>query len=160
MILIVVVLLRGVDTPINEKVVEFARSKLGQRVGNGECTALAVEALRHSGARLPGPGRGAWGHELESLRDIRPGDILQFENAGFVRKRLRDDGALVTLTFSFPHHTAIVARVRKHGPKPVWVILHQNAGVEGSDKKVVQEWTIDLAEKTGGTVKAYRPVAD
>ena len=77
-----------------------------------------------------------------------------------VRRRLRDDGALVTERLAFPHHTAIVARVRKRGPKPVLVILHQNAGVEGGDNKVVQEWTIDLAEKREGTVTAYRPVAD
>ena len=114
---------------------------------------------------MPAPSRsrsepGAWGDELKSLQDARPGDILQFEKAAFSRRRLRDDGALVTERLAFPHHTAIVARVRKRGPKPVLVILHQNAGVEGGNNKVVQEWTIDLAEKREGTVTAYRPVAD
>jgi hypothetical protein len=149
--------------PVNEQVVAFARSQLGQRVGNGECTALVARALRHAGARLHGRGQGAWGRELKSLGEARPGDILQFEDATFVRRRVREDGALVTLTFRHPHHTAIVAGVRKRGPRPVFVILHQNAGVEGGDeesRKVVQEWTIDLAEKRGGTVRAYRPVAE
>jgi hypothetical protein len=73
---------------------------------------------------------------------------------------MQEDGAILTQTFSFPHHTAIVARVRKRGARPVLVILHQNAGVEGGDARVVQEWTIDLAEKRRGTVKAYRPVAE
>jgi hypothetical protein len=149
--------------PLNEQVVAFARSKLGQRVGNGECTTLVAAALRHAGARLPGRGQGAWGRELKSLGEAQPGDILQFEDAIFVRRRVREDGALVTLTFKHPHHTAIVAAVRKRDPKPVVVILHQNASVDGgdeADRKVVQEWTIDLAEKRGGTVKAYRPVAD
>jgi hypothetical protein len=160
MILVLALLLCGVDAPVNEKVVEFARSKLGQQVGDGQCTALAVEALQHAGARRPRPRSGAWGDELKSWRDARPGDILQFEGAVFVRRRVQDDGALVTQTFSFPHHTAIVARVRKRGPQPVLVILHQNAGIEGSEDRGVQEWTLDLAEKRRGTVKAYRPVAD
>jgi hypothetical protein len=119
-----------------------------------------AEALRYAGARRPGGRRGAWGDEVKSLRDVRPGDILQFEGATFVRTRRREDGAFVTLTYSYPHHSAIVARVRKRGAKPILVILHQNAGLAGGDdddRRVVKEWTIDLAEKRGGTVRAYRP---
>jgi hypothetical protein len=101
-----------------------------------------------------------WGEELGSVRDARPGDVLQFEDAVFVRRRIRGDGAVRAQTFSFPHHTAIVARVRRGGPRPVLVILHQNAGVEGGEARLVQEWTIDLAERRRGSVKAYRPVAD
>jgi hypothetical protein len=160
MILTIAALLCGLSSPVSEKVVEFARSKLGQRVGDGECTALAIEALRHSGASRSRSKPGVWGDELKSLRDAQPGDILQFEDAVFVRRRLRKDGALLKETLSFPHHTAIVARVRKRGPQPILVILHQNAGGEGDDRKVVQEWTIDLAEKRDGTVKAFRPIAD
>ena len=40
--------------------------------------------------------------------------------------------------------------------KPILVILHQN--VDGSP--LVQEWTIDLADKKRGSVKAFRPVAE
>lgn len=160
MVLLVALWLGGADAGLNEKVVAFARSNLGKRVGDGECTALAVEALRHAGARRPRPRSGVWGDELEALVDARPGDILQFEDAVFVRSRTRPDGAVVTQTFSFPHHTAIVARVRRRGPRPVFVILHQNVGVEGEEARAVQEWTIDLGEKRRGSVKAYRPVAD
>lgn len=52
--------------------------------------------------------------------------------------------------------------LQKRGIKPVLAILHQNAGVTGGDedaRRVVQEWTLNMAEKRGGTVKAYRPVA-
>jgi hypothetical protein len=122
MIPIPVVLLCWVDAPLNEKIVEFARSKLGHGVGNGECRALVAEALRYAAARRPGAGQGMWGDELKSLRDVRPGDILQFENAVFIRTRVREDGALVTLTYSYPHHTAIVARVRRRGVKPVMAL--------------------------------------
>ncbi len=98
---------------------------------------------------------------MKHLRELQPGDILQFENAVFVKQHVRADGALLTVTSKYPHHTAIVARVRKRGPRPVLVILHQNAGPEGSDDeemKVVREWTLEMATQRGGTVKAYRPV--
>jgi hypothetical protein len=160
MVLLVALSLCGADAAVNEKVVAFARSHLGQRVGDGECTALAVAALRHAGARRPRPRSGVWGQELGSVRDARPGDVLQFEHAVFVRARIRGDGAVMAQTVSFPHHTAIVARVRSRGPRPVLVILHQNAGVEGGEARVVRERTIDLAEQRRGSVKAYRPVAD
>src|SRR4051812_21297607 len=85
-------------SPLNEKVVEFTRSKVGQKVGDGECTALALEALRHAGARLPGQGQESWGEEVTSLNAVGPGDILQFEDAVFVGRRLRAGGALVKWT--------------------------------------------------------------
>jgi hypothetical protein len=150
----------GLD-PLNEKVVEFARSRLGQRVGVGECSALATEALRYAGAAPRGSGR-RWGEELPSVREARPGDILQFEDAMFVRRRLRPDGALVTLESRYPRHTAIVSGVRGRGKGVIVTILHQNAGIAGGDDedlKVVQRWTINLAEMKSGTLKAYRPVA-
>jgi hypothetical protein len=160
--LTMIVCLDGPDT-VEAKVVAYARSKLGQRVGDGECTALAGEALRSAGAKLPERGGRAWGEERKSLADARAGDVLQFEGVVFVHQRIREDGAIITLNASYPHHTAIVSGVRKRGKNPVLVILHQNAGVEGGDeagRKVVQEWTIDLAEKKKGSIKAYRPVAN
>jgi hypothetical protein len=155
-----VLLICAMDAPIGDQVVQFAHSRLGQKVGNGECTSLAAAALRECGAKRPDTIRGIWGDEIKSLRDLRPGDILQFEDAVFITHENRDDGAVLTLTASYPHHTAIVERVRKRGPKPVLVILHQNASVAGGDddQKIVKEWTLDMAKKRRGTVKAYRPV--
>jgi hypothetical protein len=86
---------------------------------------------------VPGRDQTSWGDEVRSLKDARAGDILQFEDAVFLSKRVREDGALVTLTFSYPHHTAIVAGVPKRGPKLVLVILHQNAGVAGETRMTV-----------------------
>ena len=152
----------GPDTTLGDDIVAYARSKVGQKVGNGECTSLAVDALRQCHARRPDPVLGIWGDEVKSLRDLQPGDILQFEDAIFVKQHVRGDGALLTLTSSYPHHTAIVARVRKRRPKPVLVILHQNArpaGDEDREFKVVREWTLEMATQRGGSVKAYRPAA-
>jgi hypothetical protein len=131
-------------------------------VGDGQCSTLAVEALRSAGAKLPAE-RSGWGRELPSFRDSRPGDILEFENAVFVRRRLLPSGALATLSFTLPHHVAIVSGVKKRGKNVVLSILHQNVGWAGAGEeelKVVQQWTLDSTEMRGGTVKAYRPQAD
>jgi hypothetical protein len=163
MVPILVAFLWAGEASMPDKIVEFARSKVGQQVGDGECTALAAAALRHAGARLRRPAGGSWGEEVASLRDVRPGDILQFENAVFVQQRLLDNGGLLTTTASYAHHTAIVASVRKRGPRPILVILHQNVSVSGSDdadRRVVQQATINLAQKRSGSIRAFRPSAD
>ncbi len=160
LVALMVVALDTGPAPINDKVVEFARSKLGQQVGDGVCSTLAVEALRYAGAGRKGR---AWGDELPSIHDARPGDILQLEDAVFVRTRVREDGAVVTLTFRSPHHTAIVSGVRRRGRRVVLTVLQQNVGFEGTtgeaESKVVQEGVIDPAELRRGTLRAYRPVA-
>jgi hypothetical protein len=145
---------------LNAKVVEFARSKVGEQVGDGQCAALAVEALRAAGARGQ-RGRGGWGEALASVKDAEPGDILQFEDVVVVHRTARPDGAVVTLTARYPHHTAIVAAVRKRGKRVVFAVLHQNASVGDNDPgaKRVQQWTIDLADLRGGSLTAYRPTA-
>jgi hypothetical protein len=156
MIVMLLALVCGLDDSMNEQVVGFARSKLGEKVGDGQCSSLAAEALRSAGAKIRRGEHGTWGDELTSMLDAKPGDILQFDDVLFVHTRFLDDGAKRTDTISFPHHTAIVDRVRKRGAKPVLVILHQNV----SGTQIVQEWTINMADKKRGTVKLYRPAAE
>ncbi len=43
----------GTDSTIGADIVSYARSRMGQKVGNGECTSLAEEALHHCDARGP-----------------------------------------------------------------------------------------------------------
>jgi hypothetical protein len=155
MIVILLTLVRGIDAPLNEQVVEYARSKLGQKVGDGQCSTLAVEALRHAGGRIRRGDAGAWGDEVKSLLEVTAGDIVQFENVMFSHAYFREDGAMVTSTHSFGHHTAIITRVRKRGTKPILVVMHQNVG----GVQIVEEWTMNMAHKKRGTVKFYRPVA-
>src|SRR4029077_1244340 len=73
--------------PLNEKVLEFARSKKGEMVGDGECTSLAREAFQFAGARrFPPYGFDedfVWGTQVESLEKALPGDVLQFRDAVF-----------------------------------------------------------------------------
>ena len=156
MVLLLLALVCGTDDSLNEQVVEYARSKLGEKVGDGECSTLAAEALKRAGAKRRRGEHGSWGEELKSMLEARPGDIIQFDGVAFVHTRFLDDGAKRTEMISFPHHTAIVSRVRKRGTKPILVILHQNVG----DTQIVQEWTINMADKKRGTVKLYRPEAE
>ena len=155
MIVILLALVCGMEAPLNEKVVEFARSKLGQKVGDGQCSTLAAEALRYAGGRRRRGDGGTWGDELTSLLDVKPGDIVQFENVEFSHAYVREDGAVITQKMSFGHHTAVVSRVRKRGTKPIVVVLHQNVG----GIQIVEEWTMNMAHKKRGSVKVYRPVA-
>jgi hypothetical protein len=144
---------------VNEKIIAFARAKIGQTVGDGECSALPTEALRAAGASRQGR---TWGDPVASIRDARPGDILVFEGTVFVRTRVRADGAIETLTYNSPHHVAIVSGVRRRGRRVVLAVLQQNVGYEGEDdarRKVVREDVVDPAELRRGTIKAYRPAA-
>jgi hypothetical protein len=156
MIVILLALACGTDAALNEQVVEFARSKLGQKVGDGQCSSLAAEALRHAGGRIRRGDDGTWGDELKSPHDVKPGDIVQFENVVFQYTYSREDGAMITQTNNFGHHTAVISRVRKRGTKPILVVLHQNVG----GIQIVEEWTMNMAHKKRGTMKFYRPVPE
>ncbi len=155
------------DAP-KEAILAFARGQVGERVGDGECTTLVVEAFRAAGARrLPPFGPDAdyvWGDLVEDRAEVRPGDVLQFRDARFKgRRRVVRNGRAVVERWSrsFPHHSAIVDEVLDRGR--VLVILHQNIGPPGStedERKVVRRDTLRLTElQKGGWVKAYRPLA-
>lgn len=124
--------------PLNRDVLNFAVEKIGEQVGNGECWTLALEALQAAGAAPP---RGNdFGADV-ALKDILPGDILQFTSA-----RFEDANSYAIL--GTPGHTAIVYAVS--GRKVL--LLHQNFG-----KKVVTTLDINFDNMVQGTVEAYRP---
>jgi hypothetical protein len=132
---------------INQKVVQFARAHLGQQVGNGECWTLADRALQAAGAQRPGRSgypTYVFGKQI-SLQALQPGDIIQFEGAYF--KHHGPNGSWSSN--EFPHHTAVVARVR--GTRIA--LLHQNVG----GKRTVQAGVIDLADFRRGTLRYFRP---
>lgn len=41
---------KGESHPLNDRVVEFAKKKVGEQVGNGECWTLANDAVLAAGA--------------------------------------------------------------------------------------------------------------
>src|SRR5271165_4497239 len=66
--------------PLNQKVLEFTRERIGRKVADGQCISLAVEALRYAGAkRYPFDRSGdyVWGRPIASFKEALPGDILQ-----------------------------------------------------------------------------------
>lgn len=150
--------------PLNEAIVEFARSRRGTQVGDGSCITLAIEALRQSGAKpisLRRPdGDYVWGRQVERFQDALPGDILQFRDAEFKGKKRFPQGRWVTWHSTYPHHTAIVLDVKEGGR--LVTVLHQNVGGPGVDepqKKRVQEATLRVDSLRKGWVRIYRPRA-
>ncbi|MFO0953258.1 MAG: hypothetical protein U0835_19300 [Isosphaeraceae bacterium] len=149
---------------LNQKVVEYARGQLGKKVANGECTSLAVEALRTAGARRFGwerSGDFVWGRPVESFADALPGDILQFRDAVFQGKRMLPGQRLQSWRQEYAHHTAVVDQVRERDGEVV--VLHQNVGKPGAEeakKRLVKRDAIRPASlQPGGRVWIYRPVA-
>ena len=143
---------------LNEKVVAFALEARADR------RRRRVHRARGRGA----PGRGGEaegavvGRGSGHAQGRRPGDILVFEDAVLVRRRVRPDGAVETLTYNSPHHVAVVSGVRKRGRRVVLSVLQQNVGFVGKEdpgQRVVREDIIDPAELKRGTLKAYRPTA-
>lgn len=149
---------------LNAKVVAFAKEHIGKKVGDGECTTLALQALGAAGAKKrpknPGDGNYVWGRTVESFREALPGDIVQFRDVTFQGKRFVTRRSWVTWKLEYGHHTAIVAEVRERGR--VVVLLHQNVGAADDDpetKRVVSETTVRPGSlQKGGKLWIYRPV--
>jgi hypothetical protein len=142
----------GVSSSLGSGVVQYARSHLGQKIGNGECWTLADQALRAAGAKRPGREGMAtyvFGRRLGPREALRPGDVLQFEKVRFEHKNQGGGSSWVDM----PHHTAIVGQVRGR----VVTIYQQNFGSTAAQKRVRTD-TINLAERVRGTVTAYRPI--
>jgi hypothetical protein len=153
---------------MSQKIVEFARARLGKKVGDGECTSLAIAALKSVGAKttydygISGLDKDyKWGRLLKDPADAQPGDIIQFRDVVTVTKTVtKTAGGTTTrtMTRNYPHHTAIV---EKNLGKGKLQLLEQNAGEAGAteeEKRKVQENPFNLAGKTGGKVWVYRPV--
>lgn len=155
-----------VEVPaLNVRIVAFARGQVGKKVGNGECTALAAEALRRAGGRRfmmqRTGGDFIWGKPVKSFGEALLGDVVQFRNAVFRGKTRLPGGRVWTWWQEYPHHTAIVSEVRDGGR--LVTVLHQNIGPEDrpeDEKRLVQETTIRPdALQPGGKLWIYRPVA-
>lgn len=135
----------GEIPPANIEVMLYVKSNIGQQVDRGECWDLAAGALNAMGAKWN--GKFGFGRAID-IRSacIYPGDILQFEHVVLVNKT--PEGIQ---TEQMPQHTAIIYTV--HGPGR-YTIAHQNNAFSG---RKVGLSTIDLAHKTAGRIRAYRP---
>lgn len=151
---------------LGEKVVAFCQQHKGEQVGDGECAALAIHALKEAGAKtrgndFPNNGDYTWGTRIFTIEaqgesapktegkpfDIKTGDIIQLRDVKFKGRR---PGGTYSMTFG--HHTAVVAGVEEGGQ--VVHIFHQNFG----GKKVVMNATYRLNDLKEGWLRFYRPV--
>jgi hypothetical protein len=153
--------------PLNAKVVRYCQAHLGRKVGSGQCSALAYEALRAAGAKElndfndhPGPGDYVWGKHVctvatrggKGVREtvggdrIRPGDVVQFRDASF-QGRLKGK----PYSWGYGHHTAVVSRMNHR--TGVMEILQQNV----NGQQVVQRGTLRLQDLRSGWLRVYRP---
>ena len=112
-----------------DQVISFARDRIGQRMGSGECFDLADQALRNAGAKSAAdfgvvtPNADyVWGNQV-NLSDVHPGDIIQFRNYRYDRT-IETDTSINTDFQERPHHTAIIERVDASG---TLTVLEQNA---------------------------------
>jgi len=126
---------------LNQKVLEFAVSNLGQQVDSGICWELGADALAYANAEPP---HGQVFGDAVPLSSMLPGDILEFDNARFA-------GANYWLTLGAPYHTAIVSTVDGDS------IAMLNQNINGV--KLVQITVIHLADLHSGTIAVYRPAA-
>jgi len=152
---------------IGEKVVAFCQEHRDQQVGNGECSTLAGQALKHAGAKArggkdnPNSGDYVWGTEIYMIgadgksegkrTEIHPGDIIQYRDVKFAGKKHTGKG---TYTESASHHTAVVISTDDAGG--TIHILQQNT----NGKKEVKSATLYLGDLKSGWLRFYRPIAD
>jgi hypothetical protein len=138
--------------PLGDQVVAFARGKIGQRVGSGECFDLADQALRGAGAKSAAdfgvvtPNADyVWGTSV-SLANVQAGDIIQFRNYRY--DRTIDTATRTDTDFQErPHHTAIVERVDGQG---ALTVFEQNAPA-GSAVQRTQLFFSNVNTDSGGT---------
>lgn len=136
--------------PINQQVVSYVNSVIGQKVDRGECWDLASGALNYAGAYLDRSSQKTiyvFGEIINPKKEaIYPGDIIQFENVKI--EYVKDDGIY---TETMPHHTAIIYEVLG---KDHYKIAHQNTSFSGR-KVGLSELKMDFVKK--GDIIFYRP---
>lgn len=130
---------------LNKNMVAFVKTKIGKKVGKGECWDLAAEALNSIGAKWD--GNYGFGKDVNYKKEcVYPGDIIQFE--GVALKYEIDKKKFIE---KMAHHTAIIYEVKS---KEAFVIADQNTGRSG---KKVGVGPLDLKTITKGKFKIFRP---
>jgi hypothetical protein len=143
---------------LGSRVVAFCQAHLGQKVGNGECAALAFQALKWAGAAtrggpdFPAGGDYVWGRQVVLLEasptgpkltgtygEIQPGDVMQYRDVKFGKMHAH-------------HHTAIVKEIDPASGRV------QAFAQNGGGRRFVFEVEVPLARLTEGWIRIYRPI--
>jgi hypothetical protein len=152
------------DLPLNAGVLRYAESQVGtfRTIDSGECTDLAIEALKAVHAREDGDfgvpvtatSHYVWGNvvfqkslesgfwNVGSYKNVRPGDIIQLDD---FQTSSRAHGWT-----DAPHHTAVVESIDSGGRLGV---IEQN----WNGHKYAERGVFWLNEMTSGVVTVYRP---
>lgn len=131
--------------PLNSGILNFVKTKINKKVGRGECTDLASEALKAVGAKYD--GRYVFGRKVDYKKEcVYPGDIIQFEGV----KTEYQEGNM-TIQEAMLHHTAVINKVNAPGN---FELAHQNFN---NRKKVITS-NLDLKNIKKGKIYIYRPI--
>jgi hypothetical protein len=168
-----------------EQTAKFASDNSGQQVGDGECYALADQALKKVGAKsadsygkITPTADYVWGDAV-TVTQARAGDVIQFKNYTVTitvkTKVVNADGSWDEQThietLSRPHHTALVAKTGTNGTTTVYEQNVNNARtVQTNELEFVSHddppqtttsggttTTVTRSVKVTGTAKFYRP---
>jgi hypothetical protein len=153
---------------LNAQLVAFCKARLGQTVGRGECSDLAVQGLAAAGAYsrgrdYPNTGDYVWGTfvcSVEALNGqhvtqigqvadngrVLPGDVIQFRDAQFAGKTPNG-----TYWINLPHHTAVVEHISEDGL--YCQVLEQNS----NGRRFVVESNLYIPDLRRGWLRCYRP---
>lgn len=159
---------RAPRTNLNASLVQFCRSYLGRKLGNGQCSELAMLGLPAIGAQMD--LNNQWGAPVcnygvsggrqyiqlgvagvmpgKSRRvNIKAGDLIQYENVKF--ERHWSNGASVQ---EYPHHTSVIESVSRDGH--TLKVLEQNV----NNTQFVVETLLYLPDQTEGIMHISRPI--
>src|ERR1700674_2320450 len=160
----------GSSVPLGTQVVQFAQARRRRRVGDGECFALADQALRHAGGKsasdfgtITADADYVWGTSV-AVGNVQPGDILQFRDYKYTRRNDKADGGWQETSQERPHHTAIVVSNDGNG---LLTVTEQNAPPGSAVREIQLGFTSTTFESGGtkvtitvsGQVSFYRPQA-
>jgi hypothetical protein len=134
----------------SNKILEYARGKVGSRIGDGECTRLVEGALAFAGApagKFPSNGDYSWGRQINFPTEAAlPGDIIQLVKVKLSYKDANGSGSWSTGT----QHSAVIDSVNGK----VLQVIEQNAPIGSGVAKhqLNLNWKLE-----SGFYKIYRP---
>jgi hypothetical protein len=166
---------------MGDKILAYAREQQGRQVGTGECTELAVEAMKRADAKdvwsygeTSADGDYVWGNQV-ALKDAQPGDIVQFRNftikTTIVALEIQPGGQYANTESSAvetrDHHTAIVEAnyggellVLEQNVEPHLVVQRTLLPVASATTQGSPDGTPGVLETTfevDGIARIYRP---
>lgn len=156
--------MRDVTEQEAQRLISFARDRLGRQEGDGQCWTLVNNGFSALDFHKPS-STYAWGREVEQLSEARPGDVFQFTNFRVDVSVDNPDGGGYDefAERGTPRHTAILVSIDGNG---LATFLECNIGGSFSVQQHAfhvrtADWTNDEGRRTRvvtrGSFTVYRP---